>query len=171
MSLSDTRTAIAAPWYRQRWPWILISIPAVSVLAGMLLLYLAISSWDGLVVDDYYRQGKAIDQIVARSARAAELGLAAELSVTAERVSVDLAAIDPAALPDVLIVSITHPTRSGHDQTLRLRGRDGVYEGAVSPLTTGRWNVQFEDDLKSWRLNGGISVPSGAAVRVLPYGS
>ncbi|MBI1906790.1 MAG: FixH family protein [Rhodocyclales bacterium] len=171
MSLSAPRTAIAAPWYRQRWPWILIAIPAASVLAGMLMLYLALSTWDGLVVDDYYRQGKAIHQVIARSARAAELGLAADLSVTAERVSVRLGASDPASLPDLLVVSITHPTRGGHDQKLRLRGRDGVYDGEVAPLTAGRWKIQLEDGLESWRLNDEISVPTSADVRIRPYGS
>lgn len=171
MSLSDTRNVIAAPWYRQRWPWILIAIPAASVFAGMLLLYLAMSTWDGLVVDDYYRQGKAIDQIVARSARAAELGLAADLSVTAERVSVRLGATDPASLPAQIILTITHPTRGGHDQTLSMRGRDGVYDGTVAPLATGRWDVMLEDGSKSWRLNGEITVPNHSDVRILPYGS
>lgn len=170
MSLSHTQVITVVPWYRQLWPWLLIAVPATSVLAGMVMLYLAITTWDGLVVDDYYQQGRVIDQIVARSTRAKDLGLEAELNVTADRVSIRLGAADRASLPDELIVSITHPTRSGHDQMLRLRGPDGVYEGALASLTAGRWNIQLEDGLKSWRLNDEISVPTVSVVHMLPYG-
>lgn len=171
MSLQHTQTAPVAPWYRQRWPWILMAIPAASVLAGFLLLYLAMSTWDGLVVDDYYRQGRVIDQVVARSVRARDLGLRAELGVTAERVTIHLEAADRASLPDQLIVSITHPTRGGHDQIVNLQGQNGVYEGALTFLAAGRWNIQLEDGLKSWRLNDEISVPTMSVVRMLPYGA
>lgn len=171
MSLSNTQAGAVAPWYRQRWPWILIAVPAMSVVAGFLMLYLAMTTWDGLVVDDYYRQGRAIDLVVARSVRARDLGLKAELSMTGERISVRLEATDEASLPDEIIVSITHPTRGGHDQTLHLRGQGGVYEGAVSSLAAGRWNIQLEDAMKSWRLNDEINVPTVSVVRMLPYGS
>ena len=40
------------PWYKDRWPWILMAGPAVVVVAGFITLWLAISSDDGLVSDD-----------------------------------------------------------------------------------------------------------------------
>ena len=40
------------PWYRYRWPWILISIPLLTVIASFYTFYLAVTHPDYLVVDD-----------------------------------------------------------------------------------------------------------------------
>lgn len=39
------------PWYRQFWPWFLIGIPFLTVVASGVTLWLAISNPDTLVVD------------------------------------------------------------------------------------------------------------------------
>lgn len=170
MSTENTKMDIA-PWYRQRWPWIIISIPATSVVLGLSLLYVAITTWDGLVVDDYYRQGRAIDQTMARSVYAAELGLAADLQFRTDHITVRLSANEGVALPPRVLVTIAHPTRSGRDQSVALDGSDGEFSGALSPLSTGRWLVQIEDGERTWRLRRAIYLPDDARVRVLPYGS
>ena len=53
------------PWYRQFWPWVLISIPATTVVACMVMISLAVMSDDGLVSDNYYREGLAINDKLA----------------------------------------------------------------------------------------------------------
>ena len=35
-------TAPVTPWYRQAWPWFLISLPATAVIAGSFTFYLAV---------------------------------------------------------------------------------------------------------------------------------
>lgn len=70
-------TQDVSPWYRQGWPWFIISIPATSVILGFNLLYLAHQTNNSLVVDDYYKAGKAINQFAMRDRLAAESGLAA----------------------------------------------------------------------------------------------
>ncbi|HRP97417.1 MAG TPA: FixH family protein [Rhodocyclaceae bacterium] len=170
MNMNDSKMDIG-PWYRQRWPWILISVPATSVVLGIVLLYFAITTADGLVVDDYYRQGRAIGQTMARSAHAAELGLAADLEFRADHLTVRLSAADGVSLPSTVLVTIAHPTRSGRDQSLALVGSDGEFSGALSPLSTGRWLVQLEDEARTWRLRRAIYLPSEAQVTILPYGS
>lgn len=159
------------PWYRQKWPWILIGIPGTSVVLGFVLLYFAITTADGLVVDDYYRQGRAIDQTMARSLLAGDLGLVADLSVRSDRVSVSLSANNADDLPEGLIVTIIHPTRAGMDQVLRLAGDSGVYSGPVAPLRIGSWRIQIEDESRSWRLNGAVNLPSETEKRIIPYDS
>ena len=54
------------PWYREPWPWILMSVPATAVVAGIITLWLAVSSADGLVAEDYYKQGLAINRVIER---------------------------------------------------------------------------------------------------------
>jgi hypothetical protein len=157
------------PWYKQRWPWILMSLPATSMVLGFSLLYMAIKSDDGLVVDDYYKQGRAIDQTMARSVEAARLGLAAEVAVRVEDIRIELSAQDGVSLPSELVVSLIHPTRAGFDQVLRLSRMDGVYAGPIAPLSLGRWHVQIEDAERVWRLHGDLHVPDETRVRILPY--
>lgn len=158
-------------WYHQRWPWILIGIPATSVVLGMTLLYFAITTADGLVVDDYYRAGRAIDHTMARSLLAGDLGMVADVSVRSDRLSVRLAAKEGVDLPAGLIVSVVHPTRSGEDQVLRLNGVEGVYSGPLAPLSLGRWQIHIEDESRSWRMNGTVNLPAETEKRIVPYDS
>jgi hypothetical protein len=48
------------PWYKEPWPWVIISIPAAAVIMGFITLYLALTRPDYLVVEDeQYRTIKA----------------------------------------------------------------------------------------------------------------
>ena len=59
--MTTSTNAAADPWYRHPWPWLLMAGPAIVVVAGFLTLGFAIQSFDGLVADDYYKEGKAIN--------------------------------------------------------------------------------------------------------------
>ena len=50
------------PWYREPWPWILMAGPAIVVVAGFVTAYLAVTTNDGLVAEDYYRRGIEINR-------------------------------------------------------------------------------------------------------------
>ena len=67
------------PWYRHAWVWLLLAVPATAVIVGMFLLYFAITTNDGLVVDDYYERGKAINRDLARDQAALMHQLTARL--------------------------------------------------------------------------------------------
>ncbi len=56
----------ARPWYRHAWPWLLAIAPAAALIGGFVTLWLAVTTSDSLVVDDYYREGRAINQQLAR---------------------------------------------------------------------------------------------------------
>ncbi|MGB5604303.1 MAG: FixH family protein, partial [Gammaproteobacteria bacterium] len=71
----------ALPWYTYKIVWLVIAIPAASVFAGMFMIYLAVNTDDGLVVDDYYKEGMAINQSLLRDKTATKLGLSAQLRV------------------------------------------------------------------------------------------
>jgi hypothetical protein len=159
------------PWYKQGWPWFLVALPATAVVAGFITLWIAVSTWDGLVVDDYYQQGKTIEITLARSVRARDLGLAARLTFTAESLSVALSTGDGVRPPPTVRVTIAHPTQAGHDQVVLLTGRDGVFSGPIAPLSTGRWLIQIEDESRTWRLNGTTYLPTETEITILPTDS
>jgi hypothetical protein len=144
-----------APWYREPWPWLLIAPPAASILLGAVMWTLAARTDDGLVVDDYYRQGLAINQVLDREARAAALGVRGVVSFNPERtrVQVRLAAGGEPRAPVTL--RLVHPTRAGEDQTVSLAASPaGVLEGALRPPAPGRWRVILEDLSAGWRVSG-----------------
>jgi hypothetical protein len=159
------------PWYKQGWPWFLIALPATAVIAGFITLWIAVSTWDGLVVDDDYQQGKTIELTVARSVRARELGLAARIKITSDAMSVAISTGDGVRPPPTLIVTIAHPTPAGHDQVVLLKGSEGVFEGPIAPLSTGRWLIQIEDESRTWRLNGTTYLPTETEFTILPTDS
>ncbi len=159
------------PWYKQGWPWFLMAIPGVAVVLGFGMLWAAIVTWDGLVVDDYYKEGQAIAQTMGRSAEAGRLGLEAQVSLKAEDITVRLASSQGEALPPSIIVTIAHPTRTGLDQVRALVGSDGVYSGELAPLGVSRWQIQIEDEARTWRLNGTANLPTETELRILPYSS
>jgi hypothetical protein len=152
------------PWYRHRWPWLLMLGPAIVVVAGIATLGLAIRSDDGLVAEDYYKQGLAINTSIERGERAASLGLAATVDVGEDgylRVRLESASADPVATPPSLRVVVAHPTRAGADvRAMVVRTPDGSYAGRVPPLERGRWQLYVESD--AWRLQ---SVPIDGAAR------
>jgi hypothetical protein len=78
-AMKSKLNAGAQPWYREPWPWLLMLGPVVVIVAGFVTAYLAVVSNDGLVEDDYYKQGLAVNQRTARDQRAAELGIEVEL--------------------------------------------------------------------------------------------
>lgn len=41
------------PWYRQFWPWFIISLPAISVIASLTTLWIAISHPDSTVPNNH----------------------------------------------------------------------------------------------------------------------
>lgn len=145
------------PWYRHRWPWLLAIAPAAALVGGIVMLWLAVTTSDSLVVDDYYREGRAINQQLARDRLAAALGLRAELRFEAlaePAVVLQLAAERGSAWPPELRLRIVHATIASHDREYRLEHvGDGRYRAAaVAPADGGRWLVQLEDAGRTWRL-------------------
>lgn len=68
------------PWYRQFWPWALIAIPFLTVVASGITLWLAISHPDPLVVDktDYNQLRKELRAQHVKEAAASQANPAPE---------------------------------------------------------------------------------------------
>lgn len=141
-----------APWYRQFWPWLLIAGPAIVVVAGFATLWLAIQSDDGLVADDYYKQGLAINRTLQRTALGSELDIEAVVDVAVDGlVVVHLKGKGALAAPPAIRFTLGHPTRAGADRKVTLlREDDGHYSGKIAPVEAGRWQILLETD--AWRL-------------------
>jgi uncharacterized protein len=151
---ADINTRPRGPWYRQPWPWLLMAGPAVVVVASFYSGWLALTTDDGVVADDYYKRGLSINRKLERVDRAVALQLAAIVDVAPDggiEVSLNSPSPDPDTMPALLRVVLAHPTRAGLDrQAELLRGPDGRYMGHIAPVVPGRWLVVVETD--AWRL-------------------
>ncbi len=79
MTMTKAGGVTPIPWYRVPFVWLLIGVPASSVILGIIMITLAIRTDDGLVIDDYYQHGKEINQVLARDEVARERGAQARL--------------------------------------------------------------------------------------------
>lgn len=141
--------ANAAPWYREPWPWLLMAGPAAVLVAGAATTWIAFASADGLVAEDYYKQGLGINRRLAREDAARTLGISAEVHLDSAVIRVDL----KGAAPDALFVHLAHATRAGHDLRLRLvPSSGGVYAAELPALPVGRWRIAIEDPRGTWRI-------------------
>jgi uncharacterized protein len=145
---------VAQPWYRQPWPWLLMAGPATVIVAGIVTTVIAFTGADGVVADDYYKRGLAINRTLAREARAAELGIAAEVRLLPGRVVADVTA--RTALPERIQLTLAHPTRAGEDRVVFLaRAAGGGYEAPLGPMAAGRWRVILETPEWRWSALAG----------------
>jgi len=149
------------PWYRQFWPWFLIALPASVVVASMFTINLAIESNDGLVTDDYYKEGLAINKDAARVETAHRLGVVAELALHPDSGEVDVQLNDVAlGQLDHLTLALIHPTRSNRDQRISLTAAGGHrYVGRIAALEAANWRVSLEPPARNWRLSGRLAIP------------
>jgi hypothetical protein len=165
------RDETSTDWKREPWVWMLLSIPLAAVIMGAVMITLAIQSWSGLVVDDYYQQGKQINRVLQRDRVAWELGLAAGLRLAGDD-SIEIRFVPasgrvPGEQIELLFV---HATRPGLDRRLLLDNRAaGPLRASLVLPGEGRWNLYLQT--ADWRLTGSLRYPQDNAAELLPnYG-
>ncbi|MBL8511536.1 MAG: FixH family protein, partial [Betaproteobacteria bacterium] len=141
------------PWFREPWPWLLMAGPAAAVIAGIATLMLAIQSYDGLVADDYYKRGLAVNQTLQRDSAATALGMAATvwLDTASHQVRVDMQG--QGLRINGLTLTLANATRAGKDRVIALQAApDGHFSGFLGELPAGKWHLSLEDSTHFWRL-------------------
>ncbi|MBS0001824.1 MAG: FixH family protein [Thioalkalivibrio sp.] len=159
----------ALPWYKQFWPWFVITPPLAGIVLGVLLITFAIQDPDGMVIGDYSKEGRGMNQSIERARFATQLGLAADVQIEDERVWVMLQS-NPAIPRQELEVRFVHPTRDHFDQELALT-HDPVrnqYYADIEALETALWYVYIEPTDGAWRLRGRMAELDSQEIRLEP---
>lgn len=141
------------PWYRQFWPWFLILLPASVVVAAVSTLIIANRGADDLVVDEYYKDGLAINRQLEKQQRARELGIGADLLVEGRSIMVQTSGpVDASALR----LRLSHPMEADRDFELMLDDfGSGVFRGTLTQPIAQRWHWILESPGDTaWRLDG-----------------
>jgi len=165
------------PWYRQFWPWFVISLPVVSVAFSVATLVVAVRNADSLVRDDWYEAGVAINRDFGKERRAAELGLVASIRIADDgRIVVQLDGAREAAAA-ALRLQMSCPSSAARDQildlavlpsgefasTTRVEKPEGTWDVALTPAEPPAGSLPDS----SWRIAGRIDLARGAAARVV----
>ncbi len=165
-----TADSAPPPWYRQFWPWFLISIPLATVIASMITIHLASTSDDGLVVDNYYKKGLAIHMDADALQKARDLGIVADIRMSRSRgvITLDLQSDDNGAFGP-LQIALRHPTRPNNDLELDLKPVGPTRYQAPLPATLARvnWKIQLTAPEAGWQLHGRIDNNADEARLVL----
>jgi len=176
------------PWYQYRWPWVLLAIPMSAVAFGIVMISTALIYPDDLVVDNYYKEGMAINRTLAMDAKAVALGVTAVTEVRPGGI-VTLALVG--ASDAVVTASLFHVTDRAKDQfvvlyrevdspyvdnpdvdnlsananlsqqTQRYTGQDTFM--ATSLSSPGIWYLELRGSEQPWRVRQRIQTP----IRVL----
>ena len=146
---SSFRAYAPAPWHRERWPWLLMAGPLAVVVACAASAWLASRSDDGVVAQDYYKQGLLINQKMRQAPPVSAPAPGATLSVGSDR-RINVRLFDTVARPERLRLTLARLGDRGRGQRVELAvfGEDWV--GTLPELATGRWIIGLE--WESWQL-------------------
>jgi len=166
------------PWHKHPLVWMVIAIPFSAVIMGVVMIWLAVDTDDGLVADDYYKQGLAINDVISLDKKASELQLAAliEFEAAGKVVNVQFDKGLIASYPETLQLSFQHATHADSDVTVILeRGMENRYIGYLKQsISEGVWYFEISnknitektgmDD--GWKLNARQHVSPVNAIKL-----
>jgi hypothetical protein len=148
-------TVDSKPWYKYPLLWMMLAIPFIAVVRGVWMIWISVETADGLVTDDYYKQGKAINEVLVRDKKAAELGLSAiiDFDITSKAINLQFNKGLLEYYPQSLNLHIQHATREKNDITVLMhRGIGDRYIGHVKyRISKGIWYFGIGNE--EWKLN------------------
>lgn len=174
---SNQSTVDLSPWYKQFWPWVLIALPLISIVAGLSTLYIAVVNKDALVIEKWRKDGKAIHSVNTGLRAASDFGLSGTVkidnltgeifltllsqksahNISAERVTFHY--------PETLLLKIVHPTLSARDQYLSLSSTSShAYRGQLDQLIEGKRSLYLSDVEESWQIKFKMNFPGQQTV-------
>lgn len=151
------------PWYKQFWPWFLIALPLSSVIAGVTTVIIAANTTDSMVVDDYYKDGLAINESLAKKNKAKEMKVQARLEFDEQRIRVQVSAKDD--IKDSLFLNFQHATLSERDFRLALKkDAKGNYYSELDKDLAGSWFISLFPYQRGWEVEQKVTLPSSLEI-------
>lgn len=156
------------PWYKQFWPWFLIAIPTSSFIVAFFVVKFATNTTDSLVVDDYYKEGKAINAKMEKQAQAKRLRILTDLTIDGQTIALKFHSGIPQS-GEALKLAFFHTTLSEKDNHLLLtRDANGIYRGYAEKPLEGKWQVTLTPLDDSWKIQHVISLPQSGVIQFNP---
>jgi hypothetical protein len=152
------------PWYKHAYLWLVILLPVLAVTVSLWFVTVAFSHQDDVVRDDWYMDGKTLQQDLSRDTVAAQAGLSAQFQIDAQgNINATLTSAQADfSWPATLELSLFHPVHASQDQQVTLSGTAiaGQYSGSLQalPQLTGKYHAELANKTV-WRLQGDVVLP------------
>ena len=165
-----------APWYKHRWPWILMSGPAAVVVAGFYTFYLAKTHADEMVTDDYYKEGKYINLQIERDEAAAQRHIQAQVLFNNDGTAAKIFISGDFDKNTPMQLLLLHPAKKAYDQTVPLKASNAPPSGDKTEYTAAfnalppavHWYLRLEDTQGKWRVESKWEPKAGNAAMLMP---
>lgn len=168
------------PWYRQFWFWFVFSPLIYIMIMCSVTVTIALKGADDVIIDNYYKEGRMINQTLEQDKRASELGLAGD--VTFDRVSGEVLLVlnnvpaDQALIPSQLLLMMGHPVKAEKDQLVALTAIGvGRYRGELKAEPDYSWYLTLypvaelaQRNEAPWSLSGEIDFREAENTRLAP---
>lgn len=161
-----------APWYRQPWFWFLTIAPLSAIIFCIIMFIVASNMDDTMVSDDYSKEGRGINQEIARDLKAKELGVNADLAFEDRAILLTVNTEHGSADFPYLVLNLFHPTLAQNDRTIQFRSDgNGHYTGSLLDDIDGRWYYELRGPDNQWRLKGEAWLPTENKLHMNSKGS
>lgn len=157
------------PWYRQFWFWFVFGPLIFIIIMCGFTVSIALNNADDVIIDNYYKEGRMINQTLDQDKRAHALGLSAELRFDRSTGEVILKfphlPTDPPLVPETLLLFMGHPVKAARDQQVLLKSIGaGQYRGELSVEPEYSWYLTLypvtdlaQRNQAEWTLSGDIN--------------
>jgi hypothetical protein len=140
--------------------WVMLWVPLLSIVGGAVTLWLSYEGVDPELPAHYHWEGRDVERDFMLAAEARALDVRAAIDFAADgRVTMEVLAADPEALPGEVTLRITHATLPSLDRELRLVRTGSGYGSIAAPLGRGTWLVELRATDR-WLLRGKVSGPT-----------
>ena len=149
-------------WYKNGWVWLIIALPVSSVIAGIATVIITSQNQPEMVVDDYYKKGKAINQELVLYKAFKDSGI--ELNV---RLSNDRIELNSSESFSALKVNLVHSTQGKRDLELVVTpNATGTFGKTLDTHLTGKWTIFVEPMDGAWKVQQKIAFPANDWVKL-----
>ncbi|WP_297816513.1 FixH family protein [uncultured Paraglaciecola sp.] len=146
-------------WYKQFWPWFLIIVPLTSMVLSFTMMNLAFTGEDSMVIDDYYKEGRAINLKIQKLQQAQNLNISTKTQVFSDYVEVIFISGEPEN-GEALTLDFFHSTQKFKDFSVTLfRDANGVYRAPLTEDILGKWQLSLHPFNENWKIQQVVSLP------------
>jgi hypothetical protein len=161
MQTEQTEQTDVRPWYKEPFVWMLIGVPMSSVIVGSFFIYLAASTKDTLVRDNYYKDGLAINQELKWDKKAGKLDIKLSVLINDNTATIKLLSSRQIP-PNTLSLKLSHPTLKERDRDSLLQLQEnGEFKGFIDSFDDSRYYLMVESNEQQWRVRKNLKVIHG----------
>lgn len=164
------------PWYRQVWFWVVVGPLLFIIIFCSMTVSMAFHYSDDVVADNYYKEGRAINQLLQQDEHALALGLTANIRFDRVANEVLVSIKNSKNLPKKILLFMDHPVKKNKDQHIVLHEIvRGEYRAELTTRLEYFWYLSLVPEIDvskrkhaEWLLSGGIDFSNNAEAFLQP---